>query len=418
MNDGFAFPLPPLLEKVSTRTSIGVHSCTERHNSRQTLDMTLNKTTKLLSFDDFPNDQQVKIKTKTSGDVFLDNIGNLFLMVISFVILAVVRSSKSTTAKMNLRMYLEETSALDPFECDNLRASNSIFDRDVFEKVMAAVFASDNNVLTYGNFVSLVIHASKELRGDGFSVQLGHYLDRVVLSIIEKRYENTNTKWQGISVNNSKNVIKSDIHEMVDVTVKKSKESNPCIGVMNTDDKMDADLLLVILSLAMHCSVRERVEILFEIMLRSQGCDTDHDMSPREVIVHNNTMYGDGKLDLSSSLLLLKKQFVREKDIVRMIGHLQVTSQLVPDSQIVESDTKYPIQEYLVGNPMALVANGKATKKEYLSKGALPRSFEGRKNDVHTEEEIVWTCDDFHHLLRSQSICAWGECYDKKKGLN
>jgi len=72
---------------------------------------------------------------------------------------------------------------------------------------------------------------------------------------------------------------------------------------------------------------------------------------------------------------------------------------------MIESDTKYPFQEYIVGSPAELTAHGKVLKKEDISEEAL----EGEKKG--------WSCDDFHHLLKSKSVCAWGECYVKKKSL-
>ena len=88
-----------------------------------------------------------------------------------------------------------------------------------------------------------------------------------------------------------------------------------------------------------------------------------------------------------------------------MVGHLQKTCQLVPDAQIIESDTKYPAQEYLVGTPEQLLIHAKEMKKDELSTDALE------------DNENGWSCDDFHHILRSRAVCAWGECYVKTKGL-
>jgi len=97
---------------------------------------------------------------------------------------------------------------------------------------------------------------------------------------------------------------------------------------------------------------------------------------------------------------------VPEPCIVDMVAYLQQTCQLVPDSQIIESQVKYPIQEYRIGTPLELAAMGKTLKKKELSK------------ECRDGPEKLWTCDDFHHLLRSKSVCAWGECYVKKQSLD
>ena len=98
-----------------------------------------------------------------------------------------------------------------------------------------------------------------------------------------------------------------------------------------------------------------------------------------------------------------------ETDVIKMIDFLQQTCQLVPETQILESETKYPVQEYKVGSPSELMAVGKISKMEQLSDDAL-------KEGASTERKL--NCDDFHHLLRSKGVCAWGECYVRKKGLD
>jgi len=182
------------------------------------------------------------------------------------------------------------------------------------------------------------------MKGDAFTIQLGHLLDRVVVSFVQRMEEE---------------------------------------GVKDLDheDGVELRLLLVALSLAMNGSVRERVEVLYDILKDEE-----------------NTGGMDIELD--------KAPTVKQSDVVKMVGYLQKTCQLVPDSQIVDSDVKYPAQQYKVGSPAELVFLGKEMKKEELSDGAL----EGGERE--------WTCDDFHHVLRSRSVCAWGECYVKKKSLS
>ena len=75
--------------------------------------------------------QQAK-KAKTAGDLFLDNLGTVFLSSIALLILTLVRSSRGTTNKTNLRIAIEQSAALDPFEIDDFRTANDELTPDVF----------------------------------------------------------------------------------------------------------------------------------------------------------------------------------------------------------------------------------------------------------------------------------------------
>ena len=168
----------------------------------------------------------------------------------------------------------------------------------------------------------------------------------------------------------------------------------------NDDGKVELSLLLVALSLCLNSSVRDRVNLLFEIMVQKQNA---------EAAKQKQTQTITSNQDDTVALSVVDKKYITD-----MVGYLQQTCQLVPDAQIVQSKTKYPLQQYHVGTPVELTTIGITMKKEELSEGALV--MEG----IKTEEKNTsssWTCDDFHHLLRSRAVCAWGECYVKKKGL-
>lgn len=278
-------------------------------------------------------------KSKTAGDVFLDNLGTIFLSCIGMIILALVRSSKATTAKNNLRAWIEEHSSLDPFEIDELRKANADFDEKLFHQILERLdsgeISFDPNDMTYNEFKDHVMQLMRSIKGDQFTIKFGHLMDRVVIA------ENENKKCSDIS------------------------------------------FFLVVLTLTVNCPIRDRVELLFQIM------KTFGDASTKNATTEDKT-------------------HVPETDIIKMIDLLQKSCQLVPDTQIIESETKYPIQQYKVGSPLELMAIGKNAKKDKLSDGALSN---GESN------ERKWTCDDFHHLLRSKGVCAWGECYVKKKLL-
>ena len=295
-------------------------------------------------------------KPKTAGDVFLDNLGTIFLSVIALIILALVRSSKATTAKTTLRTLIENQTVLDPFEIDDLRKANPEFDEKLFnqllDRLLSGEISFDPNDITYKEFIDHVMQILKSMKGDEFTIKFGHLLDRVVIAASEHS-----------------------------ARIKHG-------GNIDGDEKSsDISFFLVVLSLALNSPIRDRVDILFQIMSRFNGT--------------NNEGF---KSDVKGN-----KTVVTETDVIKMIDFLQQTCQLVPETQILESETKYPVQEYKVGSPSELMAVGKISKMEQLSDDAL-------KEGASTERKL--NCDDFHHLLRSKGVCAWGECYVRKKVLD
>lgn len=283
-------------------------------------------------------------KSKSVGDHFLDNLGKIFLSGIGLIIASLVRSSYSTSDKTALRTKTEVTSALDPFEIDDLRVANDELTPEVFRLIIKrfdqlGYLGNGEHRIKYEEFVSIVMKTMEGIKNDGFTIQLGYLVDRVVVDILKKERE-------------------------------------------NTDGKLDILLLLTALSLCLHSSVKERVAILFELM---QKYDSDMDNSVSE---GNNAV-------------------VKLEHVQNMIGNLQKTCQLVPDAQIIETTTKYPYQTHRIGTPQELVGMGQIMKKEELSeKASSPK------------EDSFWSCQDFHHLLRSKSVCAWGECYVKTRSLD
>ena len=119
------------------------------------------------------------------------------------------------------------------------------------------------------------------------------------------------------------------------------------------EEEMPLPFWLAILSMALHSSTNDRIRILYEAM------ESD-----------------------DSAVTYLHMQ--------EMIGYLQVSSQLVPDSQVVMSDQKYPTQQYHRGTPSELI------------------KWSGNDNDLINIEA-------FAKILRSNAVCAWGECYLRKK---
>ena len=313
---------------------------------------------------------------KTAGDIFFDNLGKLFLAAIGAIIATLVRSSMASSNQTKLRIKIEEElTPLDPAEIDDLRVANSDLDKEVFHAIIEGVEDAFGDGLhqkiDYRDFVSVVMNIMKGIKGEGFTIQFSHLLDRVIISLLEKQDK---------------------------------ERSDAAVSLDDVNDgKLEVSFLLVALTLCLNGNVRDRVEILFDIMTRNQSQIQDHFTDAN----FNNDGQKLGDQDNKRSSTPKESAIVSKTQIIEMIGYLQASCQLVPDAQIVESDTKYPVQKYAVGTPVELTALGMTMKKDELTEEAL-------QGDANTP---TWTCDDFHHLLRSRAVCAWGECYVKTKNL-
>ena len=276
-----------------------------------------------------------KKEGSTVSDLFLDNLGTMFLSAIGVIIAGLVRSSYGTSNRIAAREALEKQTELDPLEIHELRLANGPeFNTEVMKAILAYF---SNQKMTYDSFVSHVLNVMRNQYDEKFTIQLGHLLDRVATRNIQDQKDNVES-FEG-----------------------------------DNDGKLDLDLLLTILSLALDSSVADRVDILFQIM----------QMQQRSISNDNDNV-------------------VSEAQILRMIDILQRTCQLVPDAQILETEEqKYPLQQYHVATPNEMLSIAKTSQKEKLSQQAL--------------ENDEWDCHDFHIMLRSKAICAWGECYNKTK---
>mmetsp|Transcript_13572 Transcript_13572/g.38869 ORF Transcript_13572/g.38869 Transcript_13572/m.38869 type:complete len:405 (-) Transcript_13572:366-1580(-) len=303
-----------------------------------------------------------KEKKKAAADepnIFLDNIGKLFLGAIGAIILALVRSSRATSNRTALRDYIENHALLDPLEIDDLRVANSELTVEVYERIMADVYAAfPGGRASYEDFVSVVMTTMKGLKGEAFTIQIGHLIDRVAIAAIEKEaeLEKQNEGAVGSSA--------SDASEMGGVS---SIGSNPL------KRQLPLPLLFTTLSLALQSDVTSRVRLLFDALQK----------------------------DSASA----EEGTVTEADIIKIVDYLQRTCQLVPDAQIVQTETKYPVQTYREGSPAELVG---CAKKLMEDDGLLREE---------TRDAGRYDIVDFHRILRSKQVCAWGECYLKTKNI-
>lgn len=263
-----------------------------------------------------------------------------------------LRSTKSNNSRTALREDVESTSILDPLEIDDLRVANSDFTVDVWEKIVERVKVEfidrGRRNVNYAEFLSLVMHCMKEMKGEGFTIQLGHLLDRVVIAEVERLAEvNANE--------DDSDVASTDAFEI----------------------ELPLSFLVATLSLALNSPVADRVRLLFEAirLVDEAGVDESENQASGE-------------------------------QVAEMIRNLQKTCQLTPDAQIVETNCKVPYQTYRVG-----------TGDEDLTRRARG-GYGGKKGSrgVTSCAEGPLTQDDFHAILNSRTVCAWGECFIRKSG--
>lgn len=250
-------------------------------------------------------------KKKDDSNLFLDNLGKIFLAAIAGVIGMIIRSSQSTQNRNKIRDLVEQTSALDPVEIDELRLANSELSPEVFRNITRAlVDRHSEGTCSYNEFTLVTRTTMAHMKGGAFTIQLGHLIDRVVTQVLNKYGK-------------------------------------------SADDPLPLSLWLTTLSLALSSSVDARIQALFEVME-----------------------------NLNSPVIF--------SQVEEMVGYLQDTCQLPPDTQIVPTETKYPTQKWARGTAEQLVP------------------WDGSTKDV-------MDLDAFSSILRSKSVCAWGECYNKKK---
>lgn len=287
------------------------------------------------------NKNDSKDKKKDDSNIFLDNLGKIFLSTIALVLLSLYRSNKGNNAKAALREEIEATALLDPLEIEDLRYSNDHLTKEVYDDIVKEFVGKPSTMVTYGQFMKSVLTVLRRRYGEGATIQFGHLMDRVVVKELER-------------IANENRASGDDLSREVEVPV---------------------SFLLTALSLAMNSTVADRVKALYDVML----------------------------LEQSSA-----EQTVPINDVQQMVQHLQSTCQLVPDAQIVPTISNIPYQTYRVGNGAEL------TKRACESLNLIDGENKSDRSDSSKMGETV-ALEDFYAILKSRSVCAWGECYIKKK---
>ncbi len=296
-------------------------------------------------------------KKPDESNVFLDNLGKIFLLGIGTVIVTLVRSSYNTSNRHLIRDRLEEIAAIDPKEIEEFREANSELTLDAMRQILSiyyqeeATSRDDSGVISsYDDFVIAIrkIMATRfPKQGEAFTIQTGHYLDRIVVAALGERGEGA-----------------------PHVAEHKNKE-----------DKVPVALFFAAMASAMNGSVSDRIRILHEIL----GME-EESLKQRQQ-QGEMTMEGGSNTENTANSVPLTR--IRD-----MVGYLQETCQLPPDTQIVPTERKYPTQEWRRATPMDMV----------------PDIFEDGK-ETGRQIDLV----EFAAILRTKSVCAWGECYMKWK---
>lgn len=222
-------------------------------------------------------------------DFFLDNLGKIFLAAIGLLIGSLVRSSYGTSNMKKVKEELEDDSALDPLEIDELRKANSELSPELFRNIMRDV--KDRGQMTYLEFVEAVRSTMVRIKGEGATIGMGHLLDRVVIKTFEEQAHSSSTG-----------------DTMQDYNSSVSDEWNED-GVDSMT--MSVSFWLTVLSLALHGPVPDRIRLLYEIL--ELGNYNAHESNSGE---HSENVK------------------VTIDDVTDMVGHLQRTCQLVPEKQV------------------------------------------------------------------------------------
>jgi hypothetical protein len=250
-------------------------------------------------------------ESSSYGNFFLDHLGKIFLAAIAGVIATLVRGSYNTSNRNRVRDWIEDNAAVDPVEIEDLRIANSELTPEVFRTIVQNLVQDfPRKSASYTDFTKSVRRTMVHLKGDAFTVELGHLIDRVVVAVL--------------------------------------KENNK-----SAEDEMPLELWLTTLSLAMNSPVTDRIHALYDILKEEET------------------------------------GVVEFHKVRSLVGHLLETCQLAPDAQVIATEEKYPTQQFRRGGPKDLVP------------------WEGSDKDP-----IDY--DAFAAILRSKSVCAWGECYHKK----
>jgi len=218
-------------------------------------------------------------------------------------------------------------------------------------------------------FMNVVLRVLRRIHGEGATIQCGHLMDRVVIAEMDR---------VGRQMDERENHEKSD-------SVARELE-------------LSLSFLLAALSLALYSTVADRIDALYNAMVLIQGLNHDA----------GDSTTAQESTDSDLETLKREQPSVSLNQVEHMIQHLQNTCQLVPDAQIVETNSNIPYQTYRVGDGAELT---KRAREGMMGKTKNVKEAEDERQDIGGD---AISLEDFYAVLKSRSVCAWGECYVKK----
>ena len=329
-------------------------------------------------------------KSSSFSDYFFDNLGKLFLLAIASIIGTLVRGSYNTSNRNKIRDWIETTSALDPLEIDDLRMANSEFTKIEFTTIMNELYDDytnnngandDATAITYDEFVKRVRTVMIKLKGEAYTIQLGHLLDRVVASLVSYYAHEDDTSASAATAGDGSSASGT---MMIDSSISTSSDG---IANMKTIDELELpiSLWLTVLSLAVYSTAEERIDLLYQVLLKERQVQQQGQEVPSPSATTSTST-----TDSNSNPTL--------RQVVNMVGYLQRTCQLVPDTQVINIPEEYiPTQQFKIATSQELVEA--ATHVPVIAEAPYLTS--------------EMSHEDFTLLLTTKPVCAWGECYQK-----
>lgn len=160
------------------------------------------------------------------------------------------------------------------------------------------------------------------------------------------------------------------------------------------EEELDLDFLMVAFSTAVNTTPAERIGQLWELM-------RDDSFGQPEESTGGNLK--DEKY---------KEEYIPAARAEKMVGLLLAGQQLPVGRYAVKDETRvWPVQQYRFASASDVFLKGLVDlhqEQEKRGKGWIERKL-GKAYDPRSEEQISYEL--FERVLRSGSVCAWGECF-------
>ena len=138
--------------------------------------------------------------------------------------------------------------------------------------------------------------------------------------------------------------------------------------------------------MASHASIDERIEALFAV-----------------AVAHEARRGGDHDFDASPAAVDPARAKLARRGVAAQVGWLMETCQVPHEKHVVEDDEVWPAQTYRAARPGELARA--ALRSKELTDQFGEQVADARELDL----------EQFAAVLRSNAVCAWNECYAKRK---